>query len=205
MSGPARRSGVSLLEVLFSIVVIVLSIIGLIASMLQGMALDQASRESELAMHAAREVIETMRSTERFNEIYSRYNSDPSDDPLASEGEGVIVEEESSNSRVSISASAFSVKGLAPRSDAGDRFVGRIEFPDNSLAAAGGGSSPAGLREDVEDEDFGMPRDLDGSNSVDNQDHSSDYMILPVRIVLEWTGARGPARFEFVTLLTPEE
>ena len=139
----ARQRGVTLIESMFAIGVVILSIMGLVASLLQGMALDQASRETELAMNAAREVLETMRGTDQFSEIYVRYNSDTEDDPTTG-GERSEVP----NSRVSISASTFTVKGLSPRSDSGGNFVGRIEFPESTST----GGSPS-LREDLVDEE----------------------------------------------------
>ena len=123
----------------------------------------------------------------------ARNNSTPTDDPVA-------IGVSSSTSHVYFSASSFSVEGLSPRADATSRFVGSIEFPESDTE-----NGPPSLREDVDDDTLGMPRDLDGSNSVDSEDHRNDYMILPIRIVLEWEGAKGPARFELTTLLTPEE
>ena len=47
------------------------------------------------------------------------------------------------------------------------------------------------LREDSADESLGMPRDLDGDKLVDSANHAADYVVLPVRVCIEWKGATG--------------
>jgi len=44
------------------------------------------------------------------------------------------------------------------------------------------------LREDFEQPQLGLPRDLDGNEVIDNLDHSSDYCVLPVELSVEWRG-----------------
>jgi hypothetical protein len=57
------------------------------------------------------------------------------------------------------------------------------------------------LREDVVDAALGMPRDLSGDGVVDGLNHAGDYSILPVRVRVEWSGARGDETFELETIL----
>jgi hypothetical protein len=73
-------------------------------------------------------------------------------------------------------------------------FVGQFEFPmvDGRLA------------EDVDDEMLGCPRDLNADNLVDAADHRDDWVILPVRVRLEWMPRGGTTRsrtFELFTIL----
>jgi hypothetical protein len=60
---------------------------------------------------------------------------------------------------------------------------------------------PFQLREDVVDPEMGMPRDLSGDSVVDSADHALDYMLLPVRVTIEWQGVTGRRRFQMFSLL----
>jgi hypothetical protein len=75
---------------------------------------------------------------------------------------------------------------------AGQPGTGSFKFP----------SSGAQLREDVTDADLGMPRDLNGSNTVDAADHAADYKLLPCTVRVDWTGPRGAEFIELNLLLT---
>ena len=67
----------------------------------------------------------------------------------------------------------------------------------------GAAAAPAWeLREDHQDERLGMPRDLNGDSILDDLDHASDYILLPVRIRVEWQGRNGPRSFEIHSMLT---
>lgn len=88
----------------------------------------------------------------------------------------------------------FSVPGLLPRAKDSDGCVGEVLFPDPP-------SGQVGLAENSVDALLGMPRDLNGDNVVDGADHSTDYVLLPVRIRLEWTGVSGERTIELRTLL----
>ena len=88
------------------------------------------------------------------------------------------------------------MRGLDPRADDDDGFVGRIEFPS---VAVGGDLQ---VREDLKSAVLGMPRDLNADGVVDAADHAADYVILPVRVRLEWTGSRGEGALQYQTLLS---
>jgi len=79
------------------------------------------------------------------------------------------------------------------------------------VAVGGGGGKLGGIggqtetqyhvREDVVDSGLGTPRDLNGNNVVDTANHSSDYLLLPVRVTIEWKSTSGARKFEIVTQL----
>jgi hypothetical protein len=140
------------------------------------------NRENAIAADAARTAIELMRN-EEFDEMYARFNRDPLDDP---EGPGTAP------------GQLFAVPGLnlLPGSPGG--MGGRIELPVVDVSGMGG---PFELREDFVDAEMGMPRDLSGDSVVDSADHSSDYVLLPVRVIVEWQGVTGRRRFQMFTLL----
>ena len=56
--------------------------------------------------------------------------------------------------------------------------------------------------QDYEDKKLGLPRDLNGNNVIDTSNHSSDYLLLPVRIEIKWKGIAGPRSMEILTQLS---
>jgi hypothetical protein len=132
-------------------------------------------RQASIASHAARSLLESMRCRP-YRDVFEMYDSDPANDPG---GAG------------SAPGRFFAVEGLDPVPGDPDGFVGVIELPES------GGE----LREDLENELLGMPRDLDGDTLIDDLDHADDYEILPVRVRIEWNGPLGPRSLEMYTML----
>jgi len=145
-------------------------------SLVSTRALTATERERSLAVDAAASAIERLKGVD-FDEVFSRFNSSGADDP---EGDG------------SAPGEGFSVAGLTAPGDAAGGWVGTIEFP----------GGPLQIREDVEDEELGLPRDLNGDGDVDSFDHSEDYEVLPVRVRVTWIGPTGNQAIELVTVLT---
>lgn len=157
------RAGFSLLE--FVVVLAILSIsLSIFAQTLgASLRLDPVSVEKAVAAEAARSQFEEMRN-QPFSQLFQLYNDDPADDPG---GPGTAP------------GSYFSVKDLTPI--VAGQPVGRVIFP-----AVGNQ-----LRENVTDDNLGMPRDLNGDEVVDNANHAGDAIILPVQLRLEWVPANG--------------
>lgn len=88
----------------------------------------------------------------------------------------------------------FPVAGLDVRAGDLDGMVGAIEFPVTV-------GPPPALREDLDDPDFGMPLDLNGDGVIDAADHADDYIVLPVRVRVAWTGLSGERAIELETIL----
>jgi len=203
------RAGVTLVEVVvaLSVLVVAASIFG--QMLLSTTRLRQVNRQNALAADAARVLLERMRN-EPLLEVYRDFNEDPKDDPRGiATGPGYL----------------FDVTGLdAPEGATGGR-VGRVFMPSVGVESGsageggpggvvggkkslGGGSSGGGtptlkwqLREDLVDESLGMPRDLDGNNKVDDADHSKGYILLPVKVRIEWKSGTGTRHFELATQL----
>jgi type II secretory pathway pseudopilin PulG len=197
---PRARAGLTIVEVLVALSVLVVAASIFCQTLLSSARVRQLNRDNALAADAARVVLERMRNRQ-FHEVYRAYNEDPKDDPGGS-GKGP--------------GNLFDVVGLEPLDDAPQGKVGRITFPSMavqvttggstgkmSLGGTGGGTTVTQwhLREDVTDEGLGTPRDLSGNNVVDTANHSSDYMVLPVRVRIEWKSGAGARRFEIVTQL----
>lgn len=169
-----RAAGFTLLEVMISATVFLLVAGAVVTTVVVSTALNSTNRESALAARGAQSALEELKGL-AFAEVFARYNATAADDPAAGPAPG----------------NAFAVAGLTTLPGDADGFVGRLEFP-------GGGVE---LREDVEDAELGLPRDLNGDGAVDDEDHAGDYLLLPVRAVVEWTGKNGTRTLELVTVL----
>jgi prepilin-type N-terminal cleavage/methylation domain-containing protein len=170
--------GFSLVEL--SIVMVIMTVaVGMLSSTLTSSSrVGPLVREEALAGEALRFQLETLRSTP-FDELWARYNLDPSDDP---EGPGTAP------------GRHFEVEGLEPRADDADGHVGRIEFPELD----------GHLREDLAHEALGMPRDLDGDRAVGSAPVDGRYELLPLVVVVEWQGANGPRTLRlYSAMVTP--
>lgn len=169
------RRGMSLLEVLISIAVLVIGLGGFLQALVATSALESSAGEQAAAAAAARAKIEEL-SAATFSEVFARYNTSAADDPAAGLSPGAT----------------FAVQGLRPRP--GQAAAGRIR-----MAVAAG--APTTLREDLVDADLGLPLDLDADGVLDATNHATDYRLLPVIVSVEWESRRGPASFEIRTIL----
>jgi hypothetical protein len=183
-----QREGFSLVEVAILAILLLVAVGGLSGAVLSSLRLARATEESALGDEAARALAARMR-TQTFGDLFRLYNDDPADDP-GGPGKGP--------------GAAFDVAGLTPRAGDPDGRVGRIVFPAVDLP---GGAKA--LREDVVDPRLGMPslgmagRDLNGDGAVDALDHADDYVLLPARLIVEWTGAGGNRTHELDLVLAP--
>ena len=168
-----------MIELMISMVILTMCC-GMLTSTLSSTSTHRlANQERAIAVEAARGVLGDMHNW-NFGAVYMTYNADPTDDP---EGEG------------SAPGKYFQVEGLLPSDDDLDGFVGEIFFP----------TSTGPLLESVVDDALGMPRDLNGDMVVDEEDHTLDHLVLPVRLVVQWHGRGGLRTFEISTILADLE
>ena len=154
---------------------------GSLTSLIASMRVGQINRETALAQLAARGTMESLLLTD-FAEVFASYNRTTLDDG------GLLDPALGAN---------FAIPGLTAQEGDPDGLPGRVVFP---LMA---GVPLEELREDVVDPFLGMPHDLNGDGAIDALDHSGDYVLLPVRVVVEWQGAGGVDRsLGFETFLT---
>lgn len=170
------RAGFSLIELLVATTVLVLGMLGAIGTLTTVNGLGESNRESILASQAARSMIESLQA-EAFEDVFERFNADPGDDP---------------GGAATAPGPGFDVPGLTPQAGDADGLAGSVLFP----VSAGNV-----LREDLVDARFGMPRDLNGDDVVDGEDHTFDRIVLPVRVRIEWTGRSGDRFVEFTNIL----
>jgi hypothetical protein len=173
----------TMVEVMVAIVILTVSVYILSSTVTAAIGHSRVKRERSLAVDATINVLERMRS-EPFEELFSLYNSDPSDDPL---GAGTAP------------GPHFEVFGLDPRADDPDGLVGEILIPEVEVAGA------SHLREDMEFAELCLPRDLNGDLLIDVEDHASDYIVLPVTLRVTWGGKSSRREFEMATMFARME
>lgn len=178
--GRRTRAGFTFVELSVVLVILLVALL-IFSSTVSGMAKQRTvNRESALAVSAARNMLESLRSQD-FEQVFALYNTDPADDPG---GAG------------SAPGARFAVEGLKEAADSPDELEAEVLFPvvddpDTGLA----------LREDVDDRGLGMPRDLSGDNRVDDQDHGDGYFVLPVRVRVRWNSPNGVRQYELCSQL----
>ena len=165
----------TLLELMVSIVVFTVCVSLLSNTVAATVVHTITKREQALAMESAQNLLEDIRRVP-FAQVFATFNEDPLDDPG---GAGTAP------------GNTFDVLGLTPLRDAQDGIVGRVILP--------AGRGP--LREDVELPELGMPRDLNGDHVVDSADRVKDYVVLPVRVHIEWQGRHGRRELNLTTML----
>ena len=139
---------------------------GLFTSTVNSTSRQRASkRQAVIAAEGARRILEIMRS-QNFQQIFALYNASIVDDPG---GPGTAF------------GPHFSVPGLSAQTGDADGFVGEVRFA---------WPGPA-MSEQSVDEPLGFPRDISGNGAVDNVDHASNYILVPVEVRLRWGGPAG--------------
>ena len=78
----------------------------------------------------------------------------------------------------------FSVTGLTPRTP-----------------GAAPGSITLFVNETVSNPSLELPRDLNGDGDAADADVSGGYLLLPVRLRVEWIGSTGPRSFDLYSLM----
>lgn len=169
-----HRGGFSLLELIVAVTALTVTMAGISALIASSMSLRRSNDDSGQALVGATSGLDLVKATP-FAEAFLRFNGTTADDPVAGLSPGP----------------GFAVPGLEPVPGDPDGLVGELIFPGDGIA----------LREDSQDRELGMPRDLNQDGKIDNLDHSIDYRVLPVRVRLVWQGSTGPRRLELVTTL----
>lgn len=185
------RAGVSLSEIMI-VMAILLVVVSIFSRMMVATSgLREVNRENAVAAEYARIVLERMRNVP-FEDVYALYNADPTDDP---DGVGTAP------------GHRFVVPDLRPLDEA-TGWIGEVVLPSAWVDVPIDPEDPESplqavlqMREDSDDEVLGLPRDLNGDSLIDAADHADDYVLLPIRIRLEWIGLHGPRRFEVLTLM----
>jgi len=95
------REGWTLLELMVSLVVLTIGVVSFIMALTSSMKLGAAGHDRDIAVNAARQMIEQMRAYSDFSTTFAHYNANAN----------------------------FEVDGLTVKADDSDGYVGRIAFP----------------------------------------------------------------------------
>ena len=164
----SRRRGLTLLELTFSITLLVIGI-SAISRLTVGLTrATSVARETELATQAAKAMLERIKA-EAFLQAFRSFNDLGSDDPSGAN---------------TAPGANFAVPGLRAQPGDADGLPGEVVFP--TVAGA-----PGVLRENVTDIKLGMPHDLNGDTLTDALNHATDYKLLPVLVRVRWRACDG--------------
>ena len=166
--------GFTLLELAIATSVLLIGFGALVSTLVASSSLGATNREEQIALEAARSAIEELKG-EDFEQAFVRFNATQADDPGLGASPG----------------SGFPIALLNVRPGDPDGFCGEILFPGDGTV----------LREDFVDADLGLPRDLNLDGAIDALDHADDYLLLPVRVRIRWTGEDGLRQIDLVTTL----
>jgi hypothetical protein len=167
-----------MVELMIAISVILSAVFASITAMMSSAAVSQAARERMVATFAAQERLADLHAFPPA-EVIAAFNDDDGDDALVVLG--------------TVQGPHFPVAGIDVRKDDADGFEGEVLLPLNALGE---------LREDANNLNFGLPRDLNGDGVVDALDHRADFIVLPARVRIQWTGKSGRRSLEMETLLS---
>lgn len=162
------RSGLTLLEVVCSITLLMLGISALARLTVGLQRATSMSLETELATQAARAMLERIQA-ESFAQAFRSFNATGADDPGGAN---------------TAPGANFAVAGLRAIPGDPDGQPGEVIFPSPP-------GQPAVLAETVQDARLRMPQDLDGNGAIDSLNHATDYELLPVRVRVRWQSIDG--------------
>lgn len=193
-SSKGRAAGFTLVEVTIAAGVLVIGLMGLFATFGSSMQATGVAHERAIALKAAENQLEALKTMSLVDAFAA--------------------------------GRTFPVAGLKAQSDDPDKIVGCIWLPGDDatkLSATDlrrskvaqplllpkptnpmGPGPDAELREDVLYVPLGLPRDLDASGAINTSDISgSNFVLLPVVVVVEWQGVAGNMRLAVQTTLGP--
>jgi len=169
-------AGFTLVEVLIAGAFLALAACGMSAVIAGSMSMNAVNKETAQARTAARRMLEELQNVPT-GDIFATFNGISEDDPM---GEATAP------------GSLFSIE-MKPAEIQVSNMTGQIVFPESYISGE--------LREDTVDPGLGMPRDLNGDWVIDSEDHAKDYLLLPIRIRVEWRGLTGDRTYELYTVL----
>lgn len=166
----------SMVEVMIALTVVTVATYILTSTVMASMSAIGRKREKAIAADSLSNMIERIRSCPP-QDVFALFNDDPSDDPY---GPGTAP------------GPTFAVPGLEPAAgvDAYEA-IGEVLMPGDGAV----------LNEAATETLFGLPRDLDGSLFIEDDDCSDRYVLLPVIVKITWNGAGGDRTLQMATVV----
>ncbi len=197
-----RRAGFTLIEIMIALAVLALAFLGLVASILYATRMNAVNRETTAAMRAAEQAVELIEGNTPFQDIFSRYNLDTTDNGLygnpyagGTPGRFEIARGPQGQAIIVFGAMAAGTQPLFETLTAGQP-VGLIRFPESPTGSLSE-NPPAALAQIL---NVGLPRDLNSNGSDGtvakpwDMNVKSSYKILPIVVTLQFRGVGGAPR-----------
>ena len=166
--GRARaRSGFTIVETAVAATVLVIGVMGLLASVTAGDRLINSNRETRLAYTSAQAQRAEMQALP-IATVFTSYNSSNLDNPTGG---------------IASPGANFTLHGLTACPTSPNGQGGSVQFPSMDGVT---------LRESMVDAALGMPRDLDGDGVISSTALSKPPMVLPVVVTVRWMSTSGP-------------
>lgn len=161
----SQKSGFSLIEVMFLIIIVSISLVGLMNVQTSAQLADEANEEDIYALQACEQKIEELRDAaiQDFSTFYDDYNA-------------------------SSANNGFAVEGLTVQEDDLDGLCGRIIFPESN-----GTLDETNPDADPDWDPTVLDMDADGDTTEANLDYA-DVDILQIKVVVEYKSVTGNNR-----------
>jgi hypothetical protein len=169
-----------------------IALLGHTASIFSEHKLSTAEQARSAALLASEQFMERLRSDDDFAGLYARLEEL---DLQAQQPGGKVHLEDN---RRAFTPQTYYPDFVTPRGLSG--FYVLVDVP--SAPVPGSLTGERVLREDVPQQRFGLPSDLDGSGAIDDKPHDADYRALPVVVTFRWTALdEAPSEFHVSTWL----
>lgn len=168
------RGGFTLIDGLIGTTILVISILGLVASAFSGRHLSRSVEERGVAFATLGRFVERIRADADWAGLYARLR------PLSQEsaGDAALVSLAVDTSLPTQAADAYYADFNVPTT------LGTVTFLVQVPVAMVGGAPV--LREDEVAPRFGLPYDLNGDGVVDSDPRDADYRSLPIVARIRW-------------------
>jgi prepilin-type N-terminal cleavage/methylation domain-containing protein len=171
------EAGMTLVEVLVASAIVAIALLAHAATTLAGHRFGRSEETRGLAIGTLRRFVERMRSDEDWEGLYARLRT-----RADAAGAGTGAEP-----TLYVPSAYYDDLSVPPA-------LGEVGVRVDVPAAPPEGGGPRVLREDVADDRFGLPADLNGDGRVDAASRSLDYRALPVQVTFRWTAAGEPSQ-----------
>lgn len=184
--GCRNRKGVSLIEIMVSVAVMVVGMIGILSVILHTSRYNAVNRENLAARRSAEKMFESMLSF-HWKDIFKHYTANANDAYTSAASVSAVAH----GPDFEVETNGAGRQVLTPLKTDADGKCGRIFFPTDAsgkdLVETGTGAF-MGMGQDL---------DLNGNGLIDGTDVSKEYKLLPVKLVIEWHGVDGPRSMTF--------
>ncbi len=167
-----RAAGFALVDVLLAGAVLLIAVLGHVASTVAQHDLSRTERERSAALRTAGRLLEQLRADEDWSGLYARLH-------LYQTRAGTLGD---ATALLADGRRTYPPSTYLPGFEAPEGFTVLLEVPHTVDPLTGVGA----LREDADAPDLLLPADLNGDGRIDAAPRDGDYRFLPVRCTFRW-------------------